>query len=153
MAVTVYKTIQGDMWDTISYRLFGTGDYMHRLMEANPAIADVWVFGGGVIVVVPEIVVDGTAAKLPPWKRGTGKMVLVPSEDFLTHRYVGDFLNEEDIPSTGEYIQITSANGTVVWADSSVGLLENGETLTIFGQFELLDGGYSVTVRRVTDGG
>ena len=73
MAVTVYKTIQGDMWDTISYRLYGTGDYMHRLMEANPAIADVWVFGGGVVVVVPEIVVDGAGVKLPPWKRGTGK--------------------------------------------------------------------------------
>lgn len=151
MSVTVYKTIQGDMWDTISYRLYGTGNYMHRLMEANPAIADVWVFGGGVIVVVPEIVVDGAGVKLPPWKRGTGKMLLKPSEDFLTGKYIGDMDTEEDIPDAEEYIQITSANGTVVWADSVMGL-QDGETLTIFGPFELTDSGYGITVRRGSNG-
>lgn len=155
MAVTVYKTIQGDMWDTISYRLYGTGDYMHRLMEANPAIADVWVFGGGVIVVVPDIVVDGAGVKLPPWKRGTGKMVLTPSEDVVIHRYVGDYYTGNDVPEEPDtpvqegYVSLTSSDGTVTYADSAISLLEEGAMLTVSGPFTIASDGTTVTIRRV----
>lgn len=156
MAVTVYKTIQGDMWDTISYRLYGTGDYMHKLMEANPAIADVWVFGGGEYVVVPEIVVVGTGVRLPPWKKGNGKIILTLSESIVNHKYVGDYgaidLEPDEPSQKGEYVMLTSYDGKVTYADSALSMLSAGEVLTISGPFTMESSGKAVTIRRVYGG-
>lgn len=64
----IYTTIAGDMWDMIAYRVYGDERYMAQLMEANPDVADVVVFGGGVDLVVPDVAVTASAA-LPPWRR------------------------------------------------------------------------------------
>lgn len=142
MSVTVYKTIQGDMWDTISYRVFGTGNYMHRLIEANPAIADVWVFGGGVIVVIPQISAEENRS-LPPWKRGTGKHFVKQTEDFTSHRYIW---------AGEEYVSITAENGSVVWADSGIDMLSEGDILTIYGPVTMEAYGGTLVVRRAGSG-
>lgn len=67
--VIMYKTVQGDTWDIISKKLYGTEKFMTRLMQANPDIAEIVVFPAGVKVKAPEITVPAeTLQGLPPWK-------------------------------------------------------------------------------------
>ena len=42
-----YQTIQGDMWDSIAKKVYGTEKAMELLMQANPAYLDTAVFCGG----------------------------------------------------------------------------------------------------------
>lgn len=50
-----YTTIQGDTWDLISYKLFGSEKYMKNLIEANWPLLEVLVFSSGTVINVPEI--------------------------------------------------------------------------------------------------
>jgi len=64
-----YGTIQGDMWDTIAYRIWGNEKLMHKLMEANPQHRHVVVFASGVRLAVPELEAELTRQAMdPPWK-------------------------------------------------------------------------------------
>lgn len=64
-----YTTIQGDVWDGISFKIFGDERYSVDLMTANPEKIKTVVFSGGIVLNVPEIPVPASAS-LPPWKRG-----------------------------------------------------------------------------------
>lgn len=50
-----YKTIQGDTWDLIAYKLFGSEKYMKNLIEANWPLLDVLIFSPGIELTVPDI--------------------------------------------------------------------------------------------------
>lgn len=63
------KTIQGDTWDTISLRAYGSTEYMDVLISANPGARLMAIFPAGVEIIVPEIDTTQTASNLPPWKR------------------------------------------------------------------------------------
>lgn len=63
-----YTTIQGDTWDGISYKVYGTGAHMSRLIYANQQHANISVFGADVILTVPDVPIE-TAAGLPPWRQ------------------------------------------------------------------------------------
>ncbi|MNI92771.1 Phage Tail Protein X [compost metagenome] len=65
-----YSSIQGDTWDGIAYKLYGSERHMTTLMAANPDIMAIVVFPAGVQVIVPVLAAEA-ALKLPPWKRGT----------------------------------------------------------------------------------
>lgn len=65
---SIYSTVQGDMWDLISYRTYGTEKHVKVLLEANQAYRDVVVFRAGVQIVCPEVSAAKTSV-LPPWKR------------------------------------------------------------------------------------
>ena len=68
--VKVYKTVSGDTWDLISYKLYGSEQYFHQLMRAN--LLSVAVFDSNIPIIVPEITPITSAvetSKLPPWKR------------------------------------------------------------------------------------
>jgi phage tail protein X len=67
--MNTYRTIQGDTWDSIAARLYGSEKHMIALMTANPGFVEVVIFSAGVELRLPEIVA-GAAASLPPWKRG-----------------------------------------------------------------------------------
>lgn len=70
--VKVYKTVSGDTWDLISYKLFGSEQYFHQLMRANLNLLSIAVFDSNVPIIVPEIDVSNNnvdKSKLPPWKR------------------------------------------------------------------------------------
>ncbi|GIO33737.1 hypothetical protein J2TS6_48780 [Paenibacillus albilobatus] len=67
--MNTYRTIQGDTWDGIAYKLAGTEEFMTPLMQANPDHVETVIFPTGVILKVPEIVIQ-TADILPPWRRG-----------------------------------------------------------------------------------
>ena len=63
-----YSTVQGDMWDMISYRVYGSEKYVKILLEANPEYRDVVVFPADIVLTYPTITPTDTT-KLPPWKR------------------------------------------------------------------------------------
>lgn len=63
-----YTTVQGDTWDGIAYKLYGSEYRMIALMDANTACIDVAVFSAGVALNVPELETP-VPATLPPWKR------------------------------------------------------------------------------------
>lgn len=65
---TRYRTISGDTWDLISYRVYGDCKYTDTLINNNTAYADVVVFRAGTILNVPDIELE-TPSALPPWKR------------------------------------------------------------------------------------
>lgn len=70
--VKIYKTVSGDTWDLISYKIFGSEQYFHQLMRANLNLLSIAVFDSNVPIIVPEIDVSNNnvdKSKLPPWKR------------------------------------------------------------------------------------
>ncbi len=63
-----YRTIQGDAWDAIAYRLWGEERFMADLIRANPDLADTLVFPAGVVLSVPAVDASARLPKqLPPW--------------------------------------------------------------------------------------
>lgn len=70
--VRVYRTVSGDTWDLISYKVYGTEGYFHELIRANLNLIDVAVFSANVPIIIPEFVDEETTEnydKLPPWRR------------------------------------------------------------------------------------
>ena len=64
-----YVTIQGDTWDSIAYRLFGSEKYMKELIEANWPQAEVMVFSSGTVLNVPELKENYDDLDAPFWRR------------------------------------------------------------------------------------
>lgn len=62
-----YVTVQGDMWDAISYKLYGSEKYTGLLMQANMEFLDTFVFSAGTVLNVPALEA-GKAADMPPWR-------------------------------------------------------------------------------------
>lgn len=52
---TRYTTIQGDTWDLISFKLFGSEKYMKNLIEANWPLLETLVFSSGTVITVPDL--------------------------------------------------------------------------------------------------
>jgi phage tail protein X len=64
----IYTTVTGDMWDLISFKVYGSEKYTPDLLRANPELRDIAVFAGGVEIMCPDIDVE-RADPLPPWKQ------------------------------------------------------------------------------------
>lgn len=64
-----YTTQQGDTWDLISYRLFNTEMHTNDLFNANTEHKDIAIFEAGIVLNVPEIIVEQTQM-IAPWLRG-----------------------------------------------------------------------------------
>ena len=69
--VRVYRTINGDTWDLIAYKVYGKEQYFHKLIRANLNLIDVSIFNSNVPEICPEFTEPETEdlSKLPPWKR------------------------------------------------------------------------------------
>ncbi len=63
-----YTTRQGDAWDAIAYRVYGSEAYTGFLMEHNPRYLGIFVFGPGVTLQTPELPANVQAAGLPVWR-------------------------------------------------------------------------------------
>lgn len=50
-----YTTIQGDMWDSISYKVYGSEKYIGLLMQNNLELLDIFIFDAGIVISVPEM--------------------------------------------------------------------------------------------------
>lgn len=62
-----YKTIQGDTWDLIAHKMYGTEMVMTKLMEANPNIMSIAIFNAGTTISLPEIDTTVKSRNKPPW--------------------------------------------------------------------------------------
>lgn len=62
------RTVQGDFYDLICYREYGSEYYMDQLIEANPDHRLVVKFDAGISLNVPEVEPIPVAG-LPPWRR------------------------------------------------------------------------------------
>lgn len=70
--VKVYYTVNGDTWDLISYKVYGSELYFHKLMRANINLLSIAVFDSNVPIIIPDILSDDEIvdkSKLPPWRR------------------------------------------------------------------------------------
>ena len=65
--VEIYRTIQGDMWDSISLKVYGTDRYSRELLKANPQHMNIVIFSSGVELICPEISQEESST-LPPWR-------------------------------------------------------------------------------------
>lgn len=50
-----YTTVQGDCWDLVAFRLYGSEKYMKLLAEANMPLLDYLTFPPGTVLNVPDI--------------------------------------------------------------------------------------------------
>lgn len=66
--MSTYTTIQGDMWDSVSYKVFGDVAYTDRIMNLNHKYRNIYIFPAGIILELPEAE-DKAASTLPPWKQ------------------------------------------------------------------------------------
>ncbi len=64
-----YITVQGETWDLIALKVYGSEKYMTKLIEANPEHRETVFFSANVKLTVPEIETP-VPEELPPWKRG-----------------------------------------------------------------------------------
>ena len=64
------KTIQGDTWDKISLRVYGSENFMDKLIAANMYHRKKTIFNSGDVINVPEIDTESALVNkdLPPWK-------------------------------------------------------------------------------------
>ncbi|MEH7122115.1 tail protein X [Bacillus sp. JJ1773] len=65
-----YTTVQGDMWDIISRKVYGNEFYADKLMKANPSYSSTVIFSSGTTLEIPDVQSVKQFADLPPWKRG-----------------------------------------------------------------------------------
>lgn len=70
--MSTYTTIQGDMWDSIAYKVYGSVSCLDQLIEANPAWRSQYIFPAGIEVNIPEPEKPITADDFPPWKKVSG---------------------------------------------------------------------------------
>ena len=69
MAERIYITQEGEAWDEISRKVYGTEKLMHVLLEANPDLRHHLTLPGNTRIVCPEIEPRNLPEVLPPWKR------------------------------------------------------------------------------------
>ena len=63
-----YRTIQGDMWDGIAFKVYGSEAYMDMLLEANQEYAHYVNLPANIILKCPDANLRATI-NLPPWRR------------------------------------------------------------------------------------
>lgn len=66
--VDVYTTVQGDTWDIISLKVYGSEKHIGKIMLANPELANIIYFSANVEVICPDIEIQASR-NIPPWKR------------------------------------------------------------------------------------
>jgi len=65
-----YLVSQGDVWDLISFKIYGDESFMDVLLDANPNLRHIVVFTEPVYINVPERpAVEQSMSDMPPWKQ------------------------------------------------------------------------------------
>lgn len=67
-----YVTVQGDMWDEIAYKVYGSESYVTALLAANAEHITTYRFSAGVTLTCPDVESEVSASSLPPWKQVSG---------------------------------------------------------------------------------
>ena len=66
----VYTTRDGDTFDALALAMYGDERLSHRIIQFNPDMADVLIFGSNVTLKIPICEDVNTPETLPPWRRG-----------------------------------------------------------------------------------
>ncbi|WOO34952.1 tail protein X [Anaerocolumna sp. AGMB13020] len=66
--MSTYITVQGDTWDMISFRVYGTSKYIGLLMENNYDLLDIFLFSAGIEINVPELP-EEEENDIPDWRK------------------------------------------------------------------------------------
>jgi len=66
-----YETRQGDTWDALALRIYGSDKLGHLLMQANPSLMRLLFLPAGLTLSVPQLPASARAksSPLPPWAR------------------------------------------------------------------------------------
>jgi len=66
-----YMAAQGDVWDYLSWKLYGDERFTHVLLEANPKLRHIVLFETTIVINVPDRPQTRTqsSSNLPPWKQ------------------------------------------------------------------------------------
>ena len=65
-----YTTVQGDMWDSIAYKIFGNATATDQLMALNQQYLHIYVFQAGVVLTLPEAKTESEQPTgMVPWKK------------------------------------------------------------------------------------
>lgn len=71
--VKVYRTVSGETWDLVAYKVYGSEKYFHSLIRSNPNLLHIAIFDANFPIIVPDVkeefVTEEAKKKLPPWKR------------------------------------------------------------------------------------
>lgn len=70
--MTTYTTVSGDMWDSISFKVYGTEKFKPLLMNANPEYIREYILPSGIVLNIPEPNETSYDGTLPPWKQVSG---------------------------------------------------------------------------------
>lgn len=62
-----YTTVQGDTWDLIAYKIWGSEYLLPLLFEANLAHVNTLIFKAGVTLNIPEIETETDMVDRPIW--------------------------------------------------------------------------------------
>lgn len=65
----VYQTRQGDTFDIIAYRVYGSEQRAMDIAQANPVYLDTVFFRAGVTLELPALDTSTVNATSPPWRR------------------------------------------------------------------------------------
>ena len=65
-----YTTKQGDAWDAIAHKVYGSETYTGWLMQNNLPLLDIFVFEAGTVLQTPDPPEDDKAENLPFWRTG-----------------------------------------------------------------------------------
>lgn len=67
-----YTTVQGDKWDSVCFKEFGSTEHVDRLMMLNLEHIRYYVFPAGIVLELPEVSAEDSSYTLPPWKETNG---------------------------------------------------------------------------------
>lgn len=65
---SIYRTIQGDTFDSIALKLYGNEFKSIEIINANPDYSHIVEFPEGTILQIPVLSEEANTS-LPPWKR------------------------------------------------------------------------------------
>lgn len=64
-----YTAMQGDTWEYVSWRAYGSSHYVKFLMWNNFHLRHIEKFSGGEMLLIPDLPTEEkTSANLPPWR-------------------------------------------------------------------------------------
>jgi phage tail protein X len=63
----MYKTKQGECWDEVAKKVYGSEKYTGYLMQNNLPLLNIAVFSAGTVVNTPDLPADET--DIPIWRR------------------------------------------------------------------------------------
>lgn len=67
--MAIYKTKQGDTFDIISKKVYGSEKFFVNIIESNPQHIDTVIFSAGTIINIPDIdTVDADTSNTAPWR-------------------------------------------------------------------------------------